>query len=1028
MIKHWFKAAVLLTVICSEAFSQSIDSRLFGDIKARWLGPSIMSGRIAAVDVVNNDVRYIYVGSASGGIWKSEDFGTTFKPIFDKYTQSIGAICIDQKNPQTVWAGTGESWVRNSVSVGTGIYKTTDAGLNWKKAGLDSSERIARIAVSPDNSDVVYVAVPGALWSDSKHRGLYKTSDGGKSWEKILYVDEKTGCADVVVDPKNPSILFTAMWQFRRTPYSFASGGPGSGIYKSVDAGKTWKKITSGLPSTQMGRIALAISPVNSSIVYSTIEYEKSAMFKSSDGGENWKRMGTTMQIVERPFYFARLYCDPRDTNTVYRCGLSLIITRDGGSSFSGAGGGNHGDDHDIWINPNNPNNIVMGTDGGLYISYNQGGTWSFCRSLPLSQFYHVMYDMEEPYRVYGGLQDNLSWYGPSRNNTGGVRTKDWFPFSFGDGFWTFPDATDNSIAYTETQGGSAVRYDMDLKILKDIQPHATGNEPKYRFNWNAAFTTSVNNKHKLFLGSQYVFTSYDKGETWNKISPDLTTNNPKYQQQENSGGVTADNSSAENHCSIYVIADSPLDSNLIWAGTDDGNIQLTKDGGKSWTNVAASLKDIPGEPWISSIETGHYDKGVAYVTLDYHNWGNMNTYVFKTSDYGTSWTKISNDSVKGFCHVVREDLKNPNLLFVGSEFGLFVSIDGGKNWAQLNYNNNIPNVPIRDVVIHPRDNEVILATHGRGIMIIDELGLNILRQLTPEIMQSKFTLFESSPYIIPLNGFDAGAATDDEFTGANPVSDPVVAYYLKDRQLVGDFRIEILDNDGSVINSTPAGKHKGVNIVSLPLSRKPPKVPPAPLIAGGATSGPALGEGTYDIRIIRNKDTVMTKITVQQEKNSPYTVEDRKIRLDAISKSYDMLNDFAYTVNGITNMRDDANKIAASLPEKDKLRKQLEMLAHTLDTLHAHVVYTREGMIVSEQAARLREKLSNNYGTFMFYEGRPNNSSLDQIKSLQTEINVTENTFNQILKNYLPKINPQLKEKGKPELVLKNREEFDKT
>lgn len=1026
-MKHWLKASVLLLLVCPHMHAQSFDSKIFGDIKARWIGPAVMSGRIACVDVVNSDTKYIYAGSASGGVWKSEDFGVTFKPIFDKYTQSIGAIAIDQKNPQTVWVGTGESWVRNSVSVGTGIYKTMDGGQNWKKFGLDSSERIARIVINPGNSDVVYVAVPGALWSDSRNRGLYKTSDGGKTWAKILFVDEKTGCADIAIDPKNPDIIYAAMWQFRRTPYSFESGGPGSALHKSLDGGKTWKKLTNGLPSTTMGRIDIAVSPANPNIVYSTIEYEKSAMFRSGDKGEHWKRMGTTMQIVERPFYFARLYCDPKDTNTVYRCGLSLIITRDGGNSFSGAGGNSHGDHHDIWINPNNPNNLVMGSDGGVYISGNQGGTWTICRDLPVGQYYHVMYDFDDPYNVYGGLQDNMSWYGPSQNNAGGIKGKDWFPFSYGDGFWSFPDPSDNNLAYTEIQGGVLLRYDKTSKILKELKPHPGPRDPKYRFNWNAAFTTSPNNKHKLYLGGQFVFVSYDKGETWTKISPDLTTNNPKYLNQVNSGGVTADNSSAENYCTIYAIAESPLDSNLIWVGTDDGNIQLTKNAGKSWSNVALNIKDAPRQPLITCIEPGHYDKGTAYVTLDYHNWGNMTSYVYKTADYGQTWMKISNDSVKGYCHVVREDLKNPGLLFVGTEFGLFISIDAGKNWAQMNYNNNIPNVAIRDLVIHPRDNAVILGTHGRSIMIIDDLGLNILRQMNSDVVQSKFTLFKTRPYSIPLYGLDFGAFTDGEFVGANPNNDPVVAYYLKDRQLVGELKIEVLDHEGKLVSSAPAGKHKGVNIVSVPITRKQPKSPPAPTIAGGAFYGPALPEGAYDVRIIRGKDTVITQVTVQQDKKSPYTAEDRRIRYDALMKMYGMLNDFAYTVDCITTLHNDAKKISSSLPENDKLRKSLAMLIHDLDTLHNYLVNMKEGLIQSESANRLRENLADNYGTLNNYEGRPNNSTLDRIKALQAEMEDAEKTFSQIMNKYLPKINPQLKAKGQPELVRKTRGEFDK-
>ncbi|MCY7411190.1 MAG: hypothetical protein LH473_13030, partial [Chitinophagales bacterium] len=550
---------------------------------------------------------------------------------------------------------------------------------------------------------------------------------------------------------------------------------------------------------------------------------------------------------------------------------------------------------------------------------------------------------------------------------------------------------------------------------------------PKYRFNWNSTFTASVHNKQKLFLGCQYVFVSYDKVESWKKISPDLTTNNPKYQQQENSGGVTADNSAAENYCTIYFIAESPIDSNIIWAGTDDGNIQITKDGGKTWNNLAANLKDVPKEPWVSSIEAGHFDKGTAYVTLDYHNWGNMNSYVMKTADYGTTWTKISNDTIKGYCHIVREDLKNANLLFVGSEFGLFISIDAGKNWAQMNSNNNIPNVAVRDIVIHPRDNEVILATHGRGIMIIDELGLSILRDLNSSTLQNKFTLFKSGDYTIPLGGFDFGYQSADEFTGANPNGDAVVAYYLKDRQLVGELKVEVLDKDGKVINSAPAGKHKGVNIVSLPINRKPAKVPPAPRIAGAAVIGPAITEGSYQVRIVRGKDTVMTKINVKQEKNSPYTTEDRKIRLDALMENYNMLNDFAYTVDCITTMRDDAKKISASLAAGDKLKKSLDLFVHDLDTLHQFLVFTKEGAIVSENSNRLRENLADNFGTLNGYEGRPNNSTLDRIPTLKTEMADAEKKYDAIIKKYLPKINPELKKKNQPELVRKSRADFDK-
>jgi hypothetical protein len=446
---------------------------------------------------------------------------------------------------------------------------------------------------------------------------------------------------------------------------------------------------------------------------------------------------------------------------------------------------------------------------------------------------------MRTPYNVYGGLQDNNSWVGPSQTNVGGILSKYWFPVNGGDGFWCMPDRSDDRYIYSESQGGSITRFDRDLKTSKDIQPLPQKNEPKYRFNWNTPIAVSPNNQHKVYIGAQYLFTSYDKGETWKKISGDLTTNNPAELNQSASGGVTNDNSSAENHCTIYTIAESPFDSNTIWAGTDDGNVQLTRDGGKTWNNLVANLiaKGVPKEAWVSTIEPSHSDKATAYITLDNHMYGDVKPYVYKTTDYGQTWSQISNDSIKGYCFSVREDLVNPNLLFVGTEFGLFVSLDAGHQWAQLNYNNNIPDVAIRDMIEHPRDHDLILATHGRGVFIIDGDQVDLLRQITPNVLQQKLVVFKPKTFVIPVNGFDAGSAGDDDYVGANPSNQPEIAYYMQSKQLIGDFKIDVLDQNGKLVQSYPAGKHKGINIVDVPLQMKPPKVPPAPQIAGGAFS-----------------------------------------------------------------------------------------------------------------------------------------------------------------------------------------------
>jgi photosystem II stability/assembly factor-like uncharacterized protein len=588
----------LLLAICLTARPQnvSITSSTFGAIEARQIGPAAMSGRITAIDAENKDPKTLYVGTAGGGIWKSTTGGTLFKPIFDKYTQSIGDLKIDQAHPDTVWVGTGESNMRNSVSVGDGMYVTFDGGANWKKVGLDSTEHISKIAIHPQNSSIIYVAAPGPLWSNSKSRGLYKSVDCGKTWQKIFYVDEKTGCADVAIDPSNPEVIYASMWQFRRTPWSFASGGPSSGLFKSIDGGKTWKKIQNGFTPGDLGRIVIALTPSAPKNVFAIVEAKKTKLYISSDGGENWKEQSSSPNVTARPFYFSVFMVDPVDPKRVYRPAFSLSISDDGGYSFkdaSMAGGWVHSDHHALWINPNNTSQMYLGTDGGVYLSLDKGNNWLFLKNIPVSQFYHVTIDNADPYNVYGGLQDNGSWMGPSAS-PGGINNSDWTPLGFGDGFWVQPDKQFTDYVYWEYQGGNIFRLNKKNQEQKDIAPYPLPGEAKLRWNWNSPLYVSPSNK--LYSGAQYLYMSTNQGDSWSRISPDLTTNNPEKQKQEESGGVTVDNSSAENHCTIFTVSESPLDPNLIWVGTDDGNLQVTTDQGKSWTNV---IKNVTGLPLI---------------------------------------------------------------------------------------------------------------------------------------------------------------------------------------------------------------------------------------------------------------------------------------------------------------------------------------------------------------------------------------------------------------------------------------------
>ena len=604
-----FFLLIMCLVFKQHVYAQKTSSdsgkELFGDLTARHIGPALMSWRINDLELHPSNSKIIYAGAAGGGVWKSNDGGATFNPIFDEYCQSIGTIKLDPNDPDNViYVGTGGTWTRNSVSYGDGLYKSIDGGLNWKNIGLKNSERIAYIVINPNNSLEIYVGVLGALWGDSEERGVFKSIDGGETWTKLLYINPKTGCADLIMDPTDPTILYASMWEFRRTGWSFDSGGENSALYKSTDAGKTWNKIQKGFPEGKLGRLGIALAPSNPKILYTVIEAEKNeqkGLYRSSNSGESWEQLNNDFGITVRPFYFSRIVVDPKDENVIVKGGLSGSISRDGGKTFKGLGN-MHSDIHDIAFSNLNSDLMFVGTDGGVYRSWNGGTTMEIVENLPLAQFYEISVDNETPYNVYGGLQDNGSWYGPS-SSPGGVEARDWNSVGAGDGFRVLKHAT-KSIIYSEMQGAENVwRIDTEKQLVKTIQPLPTISQAKLRFNWNAAMALSPRRPDRLYMGSQYLHLSEDMGESWVVISPDLTTNDPDKQNQDNSGGLSKDNSGAENHTTIYTIAESPLDAEVIWVGTDDGNVQVTRDGGKNWTNTVANIPDLPKSTWCYHIE-----------------------------------------------------------------------------------------------------------------------------------------------------------------------------------------------------------------------------------------------------------------------------------------------------------------------------------------------------------------------------------------------------------------------------------------
>lgn len=1040
-------AFMTLVVGILPASAQKFTYNTFGTLRARGIGPATSSGRITAIEAVYTNVDparskdrrlTVYIGAAAGGVWKSKDGGTTVKPVFDKEKQhSVGAMALDMNHGDSVlWVGTGESNVRNSVSIGGGLYKTTDGGETWQLLGLEKVERIAKIALNPKNSDVALVAGLGGLWGDSPERGLYRTTDGGKTFEKVLYINEKTGCADVAIDPENPNICYASMWEFRRSAYSFNSGGAGSGLYKSTDAGKTWNKLTNTIPTGDLGRILVAIAPSKPNVVYAMIESKESGLYRSEDRGETWKKMSTAISVTARPFYFSCLYVDPFDPNRVYRPSFQLGISNDGGRTFNGFnyGGGAHPDDHALWIDTENPQHLLLGTDGGVYNSNDRGVTWVQFRNLPLAQFYRISYDFESPYNVMGGLQDNGSWIAPHRTTAAGVQNKNWESTGWGDGFAVVRDRHNPDIIYFESQGGNAIRRHIKSSESKPIKPFEEQGEKKLRFNWNTPITQSPKNPRTLYMGSQYLHRSYDHGDTWQRISPDLTTNDSAKFDPQGSGGVTADNTSAENHCTIYSIAESPLDEKIIWAGTDDGNLQLTTDGGKSWTNTTASIPaPLPKGTWVSTVEPGHFDKATCYATFDNHTRGDMKPYIFRTTDFGKTWKSLADDTLRGFAHVVREDLSNKNLLFAGTELGLFISINGGTSWAR--FINGIPATPVRDIAIHPRENDLIIGTHGRGMFIIDDI--TPLRGMAAETLQKDIVILPTRPTPIRFQvGFQEFPGTD-EFVGSNPDERASIVYYLKARHMVGDMKVEILDAKGDVLATLPASKRKGLNRVNWDMSIKPPQVAVSQN-TGGGNFGPTVLPGEYTVRITKNGEVTTGKFTLAEDPQSMHKLADRTEQFNTMMKIYDMIERLAFTVEQTTSVRDSLKMRMATAQGNSEpltgsntrfpaeLIAKAEALVKKLDSLHQTMVAAKSSLFADTED-KLREKIADLYGNVSFFAGRPSDEQLKRLATLEKDLTATENAVRLLLTSDLPAINNVLRSSKQEEIRPVTKEEFSK-
>lgn len=705
---------------------QPLDLEQWKELKFRNIGPAGMSGRITAIDVDPSDEKRIFLGSASGGLWLSQNGGISFTPVFDEQSSlAIGAIKISPKNPSQIWVGTGEGNPRNSLNTGKGIYKSLDGGNTWQCMGLEKTKTIHRIIIHRDNPDIVFAAAMGSPWGPHEERGVFKTTDGGKSWKKILYTNPSTGAADMVVDPDNPEKIIVSMWEHERKPWTFNSGGPESGIYVTFDGGENWKKLSSedGLPKGNLGRVGLAIAPSQPNIVYALIEAKENGLYKSEDGGLKWKLV-QNKDIGNRPFYYSEIYVDPKNENRLYNVFTYLTRSDDGGKSFyniADYGNAVHPDHHALWIHPQNPSFIIDGNDGGAAISRDMGMSWHFISNLPVGQFYHVNVDNEKPYNVYGGMQDNGSWVGPSAVlKPGGIRNADFQELYFGDGFDVVPQPGNARYGYAMSQGGNVAFYDRKTGQNRFVKPNHPDGVP-LRYNWNAAIAQHPNDSCSVYFGSQFVHYSKDCGRSWTLISPDLTTNDTTKQDQKKTGGLTLDVTGAETHTTILCIAPSPLDDQVIWVGTDDGNVQLTTDGGQNWTNLTSRLKGLPSNSWIPQIEVSSRNKGEAWVVANNYRQNDFSAYAYYTTDYGKNWRLIADDEqIKGFVLAMVHDPAAPNLWFLGTDVGLYVSFNEGKNWQH--WNKDFPQVQVSDMKIQTEENDLVVATFGRAFWILDNI------------------------------------------------------------------------------------------------------------------------------------------------------------------------------------------------------------------------------------------------------------------------------------------------------------------
>jgi photosystem II stability/assembly factor-like uncharacterized protein len=1019
-----------LTVFLSAEMTKDkeirLDESILDGVGLRCIGPANMGGRIDDVAVVESNPKVVYVGTASGGIWKTVNNGVTWRPVFDdQETSTIGDVAVAQSHPDIVWVGTGEPNNRQSSSWGNGVYKSTDGGRTWKNLGLRDSHHIGRIVIHPWNPDIVYVAALGHLWGPNKERGLFKTADGGKTWVNTKFIDENTGFVDVVMDPENPDTLYAAAYQRRRRGWGFNGGGPQSGIYKTTDGGATWERLAMGLPSGITGRIGLDVYRKDPHVVYAIVEHKEGGVFRSEDKGVTWTHMSSTNP---RPMYYSQIRIDPSNDQRIWVLGAEMYYSEDGGKTFSTDIIGRerpskvHGDHHAMWINPQDSDHMILGSDGGIYFTYDRGGTWDFVNTLPLGQFYEIGFDMRKPYYVYGGLQDNGSWGGPSATwHRHGITNSEWIKIGGGDGFYTQVDPSDHETIYVESQTGRLIRYNLKTGESRSIRPEPEDSEETYRFNWDSPILISPHNPKKIYYGGNRLFQSMDRGETW-EASEDLTSQLDR--EKLPLMGILPDRDTLSRHDGIAyygditTLSESPLKEGLLYVGTDDGNLHVSRDGGNTWKNVMKKIPDVPERTYVTRIVASCHDERKAYATLDGHRNDDFTPYVFVTFDYGETWKNISKGIPEGsIVNVIREHPHNPRLLFIGTERGAYFSTDGGKMWIMLK--SNFPIVPVDDIAVHPRENDLILGTHGRSIWILDDL--TPLEKLSQEVLSSHFHLFDMRPATLTNVVSQKGDLGHKVFTAPNPPFGVIVDYYLKDKSSK-EVRVVVSDENGKAVREIKGPQNAGINRVVWDLRHEPPKPPPDEMMRRiSGSRGPLVIPGEYAVAVMIEEQELTKPVVVSGDPSLGISLEERKVQYVALMDIYRMFP-VLYEVNqALESMKEQVIRVKDIIEDMPGLPEaipaQVKTLSENIDKLKVKLLgdpkmgYRRFRSSLWGRLLMLNGAVENYTGSPTDYQKRQISKKSGELKSLVEEVN-------RIIDVDLPELNRVLKENGVPHLL----------